>query len=339
VHEDGFSPSLEELRSAVDEHLSGWLSARVARLPETAPLIEEIASLIDSGGKRLRPCFCYWGYRAAGGGHGEEIVAAASALELLHSFAIVHDDIMDAAEERRGRPTVFARRGPGFALLVGDLALVLADDAYFHSGFDPARLHHAFGAYSRMRQEVIAGQLLDAQAQSGPAVSEAEARRIALLKSGRYTVVEPLLIGAHLAEANDDLVGRLERFGEPLGEAFQLRDDLLGIFGDPSVTGKPADSDIREGKRHLLYAKSMAALQGRDRELFVEKWGAGSALSDRDVAAVRSLVESSGAASQVEQVLRALGDEADRALAETGFDEECVAALEALMRLSIWRER
>ncbi len=339
MHEDGFSPSLEELRSAVDEHLSGWLSARVARLPETAPLIEEIVSLIESGGKRLRPCFCYWGYRAAGGGHGEEIVAAASALELLHSFAIVHDDIMDAAEERRGRPTVFARRGPGFALLVGDLALVLADDAYFHSGFDPARLHHAFGAYSRMRQEVIAGQLLDAQAQSGPGVSEAEARRIALLKSGRYTVVEPLLIGAHLAEADDDLVGRLERFGEPLGEAFQLRDDLLGIFGDPSVTGKPADSDIREGKRHLLYAKSLAALQGRDRELFMEKWGAGSVLSDQDVATVRSLVESSGAASQVEEVLQALGDDAGRALAETGFDEECVAALEALMRLSIWRVR
>jgi geranylgeranyl diphosphate synthase, type I len=339
VHEDGFSPSLEELRSAVDEHLNGFLSARVARLPETAPLVEEIASLIASGGKRLRPCFCYWGHRAAGGRHGKEIVAASSALELLHSFAIVHDDIMDGAQERRGRPTVFARRGLGFALLVGDLALVLADDAYFHSGFDPARLHQAFGVYSRMRQEVIAGQLLDAQAQSGPAVSEAEARRIALLKSGRYTVVEPLLIGAHLAEADEDLVSTLESFGVPLGEAFQLRDDLLGIFGDPSVTGKPADSDIREGKRHLLYAKAMAALRGRDRELFVEKWGAGSALSDQDVATVRSLVESSGAASQVEQVLQALGDEAARALAESGLDEECVAALEALMRLSIWRER
>jgi geranylgeranyl diphosphate synthase type I len=338
VHEDAFSPSLEQLRSAVDEHLSGLLSARAARLPEAGPLIEEIADLIASGGKRLRPCFCYWGYRAAGGRHGGAIVAAASALELLHSFAIVHDDIMDAAEERRGRPTVFAKRGPGFALLAGDLALVLADDAYFYSGFDPPRLHHAFGAYSRMRQEVIAGQLLDAQAQSEP-VSEAEARRIALLKSGRYTVVEPLLIGAHLAEANDALVSKLERFGAPLGEAFQLRDDLLGIFGDPSVTGKPADSDIREGKRHLLYAKSIAALRGRDRELFVEKWGAGSALSDHDVATLRSLVESSGASSQVEDVLRALGDEAARALAETGIDQECVAALAALMRLSIWRER
>ena len=338
MHEDGFSPSLEELRSAVDEHLSKLLAARAARLPEAAPLIDEIEGLIASGGKRLRPCFCYWGYRAGGGRHDERIVAAASALELLHSFAIVHDDIMDTAEQRRGRPTVFATRGAGFALLVGDLALVLADDAYFHSGFDPSRLHLAFGAYSRMRQEVIAGQLLDSQAQTGP-VSEDEARRIAVLKSGRYSVVEPLLIGAHLAGADDDVAAGLERFGVPLGEAFQLRDDLLGLFGDPSVTGKPADSDIREGKRHLLYAKSVAALRGGDRDLFVEKWGAGSALSDQDVATLRALVESSGAAAQVEDLLRALGDEAERALAEAELDVECVAALDALRRLSIWRER
>jgi geranylgeranyl diphosphate synthase type I len=233
---------------------------------------------------------------------------------------------------------VFATRGAGFALLVGDLALVLADDAYFHSGFDPSRLLHAFGAYSRMRQEVIAGQLLDSQAQSGP-VSESEARRIAVLKSGRYSVVEPLLIGAHLAGASDDAVAGLERFGAPVGEAFQLRDDLLGLFGDPSVTGKPADSDIREGKRHLLYAKSVAALRGGDRELFVEKWGAGSALSDQDLATLRALVESSGAAAEVEDLLGALGEEAGRALAEAELDSECGAALDALRRLSIWRER
>ncbi len=338
MHEDGFSPSLEELRSAIDELLSELLTARAARLPEAAPLIEEIEGLIASGGKRLRPCFCYWGYRAGGGRHDERIVAAASALELLHSFAIVHDDIMDTAEQRRGRPTVFATRGAGFALLVGDLALVLADDAYFHSGFDPSRLHHAFGAYSRMRQDVIAGQLLDSQAQSGP-ISEEEARRIAVLKSGRYSVVEPLLIGAHLAGADDDVAAALERFGVPLGEAFQLRDDLLGLFGDPSVTGKPADSDIREGKRHLLYAKAVAALRGGDRDLFVEKWGAGSALSDQDVATLRALVESSGAAARVEDLLRALGDEAGRALTEAELDSECAAALDALRRLSIWRER
>jgi geranylgeranyl diphosphate synthase type I len=338
VHEDGFSPSLEELRSAIDEHLSELLTARATRLPEAAPLIEEIEGLIASGGKRLRPCFCYWGYRAGGGRHDERIVAAASALELLHSFAIVHDDIMDAAEQRRGRRTVLATRGAGFALLVGDLALVLADDAYFHSGFDPSRLHHAFGVYSRMRQEVIAGQLLDSQAQSGP-VSEEKARRIAVLKSGRYSVVEPLLIGAHLAGADDDVAAGLERFGVPLGEAFQLRDDLLGLFGDPSVTGKPADSDIREGKRHLLYAKAVAALRGGDRDLFVEKWGAGPALSDQDVARLRALVESSGAAAQVEDLLRELGDEAGRALGEAELDSECVAALDALRRLSIWRER
>ena len=338
MHEEGFSPSLEELRSAIDEHLRELLAARAARLPEAAPLIDEIEGLVASGGKRLRPCFCYWGYRAGGGRHDERIVAAASALELLHSFAIVHDDIMDTAEQRRGRPTVFATRGAGFALLVGDLALVLADDAYFHSGFDPSRLLHAFAAYSRMRQEVIAGQLLDSQAQSGP-ISEEEARRIAVLKSGRYSVVEPLLIGAHLAGADDDVVAGLERFGAPLGEAFQLRDDLLGLFGDPSVTGKPADSDIREGKRHLLYAKSVAALRGGDRDLFVEKWGAGSALSDQDVATLRALVESSGAAAQVEDLLRALGDEAGRALAKAELDSECGAALDALRLLSIWREK
>jgi geranylgeranyl diphosphate synthase type I len=330
-------PDLDGLRAEVDGELRRFLAARRAELPEAADLVAEIERLLISGGKRIRPAFCYWGYRATGAPHGPAPVRAAASLELLHTFAIVHDDIMDSSEERRGVPTVHVLHGVDVALLVGDLALVLADDLFLASGFAPAAVRRAFEWYSRMRQQVIAGQYLDLQLARRPIVSEASARRVAVLKSGRYTIEHPLAIGASLAGASADLLSSVLAFGAPLGEAFQLRDDLLGTFGDRSATGKPVDSDIREGKRNVPYAKALELLPEPERAFLVAGWGGGAALDDAGVARLRALVEDSGARAATERLLAALTEESLAALGRLRVASEARAALEELAHVATAR--
>ena len=328
--------ALEGLRARFDARLSGYIEERRAELPEAADLLDEIERMLAAGGKRLRPAFCYWGYAAGGGEPDGRIVSAAASLELLHTFALVHDDVMDNADERRGEPTVHAKRGPNVAILVGDMALVLADDAFMASGFDEKDLHRAFGVYSRMRRQVIAGQYLDLQA-ADMDIDEPTARRIAVLKSGSYSIEQPLVMGACLAGATDEVLEHLASFGRPLGEAFQLRDDLLGTFGERSVLGKSIDSDIREGKRHVLYAKALESLRGEEREFFVSRWGGGGRLSPEDVDRLRDLVASSGARSATEELVAQLVSEAESALENAPIDEAARAALAELARFATRR--
>jgi geranylgeranyl diphosphate synthase type I len=334
---DSFSPTFPELRGAVDDELAAYLAGARARLPEGALLVDEIDRLISAGGKRLRPAFCFWGYRAAGGDKEIEIVRASASLELLHTFAIVHDDIMDRSDERRGEPTVHVRHGEDVALLVGDLALVLADDLFMRSGFDPAVLASAFRFYSDMRQEVIAGQYLDLRAAGQIDVSESHARRIAAMKSGGYSVEKPLAIGAALAAASPSFLQDLHEFGAPLGEAFQLSDDLLGVFGDRASTGKPVDSDIREGKRNYLYARAVRTLDGDDLDFFRTKWGGGDELEETAVERLRTLVDASGARSAAESLMSELRDRALAALSRLPTGEAARAALDALARDAVER--
>jgi geranylgeranyl diphosphate synthase type I len=331
-------PSFDELRSDVDRVLRSFLSDRRRALPEGGALIDEIGRLVDSGGKRIRPAFCYWGHRAGGGEDSEHAVRAAASLELLHTFAIVHDDIMDSSEERRGVPTVHVLRGINVALLVGDLALVLADDLLLGAGFSPELVASAFEWYSTMRQEVIAGQYLDLELCNELPVTEERARWVAVLKSGRYSIEQPLLIGARLAGADRALLARIQAFGGPLGEAFQLRDDLLGTFGDRSSVGKPVDSDIREGKRNVPYAKTVAGLRGAERDFFVERWGAGGDLSVHEVERLRSLVESSGARAETERLLGRLTAQALAALESTPLEARVRAALVELAHEATFRQ-
>src|SRR5688572_20670365 len=173
------------LNALIDERIRAFLEERKAAVPEAASLIDEIDRVLSAGGKRIRPAFCYWGYRAAGGPDRPEIVGLTTAFELLHTFAIVHDDIMDSADERRGQPTTVALLGMERALLVGDLALVLADSAFWGSGFSPGTLCSAFAEFTQMREQVIAGQHMDLEAHN-MSIDEAHARRIANLKSGSY---------------------------------------------------------------------------------------------------------------------------------------------------------
>jgi len=250
-------PALEVIRGRVDRVLESFLLARrdemAALAAEAAALVDEIRRLVAAGGKRIRPAFCYWGHRAAGGPDGEPILRAAAALELFHTFALIHDDVMDESDTRRGVPSAHARfadararsvgradaarYGRSVAVLTGDLAAVLADDLLLGSGFPPDRLLPAHRRYIRMQTEVAAGQFLDVGGAGSK--DEATARRVASLKTGAYTVEGPLHIGALLAGGSPDVLSALSRFAEPLGRAFQHRDDVLD-HGEGKVPGATA---------------------------------------------------------------------------------------------------
>lgn len=264
-----------DIPGEIQRALTGFLDVQAERLAVLGPeLSAQVAAARDatSGGKRLRPAFCYWGFRAAGGDPELPILDAAASLELLHVSAIVHDDIMDGSDVRRGAPSAHRRFeamqrdwnaahgsggdpvnfGVGAAILLGDLCLVWADEMMHTSGFDAAALRRAARYFDAVRVEVTAGQYLDLVAQASGEPDMDRALRVLRYKSATYTVERPLHIGAALADAAPQLITALSAYGLPIGEAFQLRDDLLGVFGDPAVTGKPAGDDLREGKRTVL---------------------------------------------------------------------------------------
>jgi geranylgeranyl diphosphate synthase type I len=233
------SAALAAVREAVEPALEAFLSERRVELaamdPGSAVLVDELLRLIAAGGKRIRPGLCSWSYRAARGRPGPAIVRAAAALELLHTFALIHDDVMDGAAVRRGVETThvrFAKDAPpgaeperyggSMAILAGDLAAVLAEQLLRTCGAPAGPLAVAFGRFDRMRSEMAVGQYLDLGAAGGAA-----SPRVAALKTGSYTADGPVLIGTALAEAGPAVEGPLRTYSRLLGEAFQLRDDVL----------------------------------------------------------------------------------------------------------------
>jgi geranylgeranyl diphosphate synthase type I len=260
-----------EVLRRVEHRLRSFLSAEReawARIEERSVVaIDALSELIASGGKRIRPAFCIAGYLAAGGDPGQSgIVSAAAALEMLHISALVHDDVLDDSSQRRGLPTVHVkytavhaerrwqgesrRFGEGVALLVGDLALVYSGELMSKA---PAT---AVPEWNKLRSEVMIGQYMDVAAAAEFSVDPRLSRLIALIKSGRYTIHRPLVVGASAA-GRGDLAPAFEEYGEAVGEAFQLRDDLLDAFGDSADTGKPAGLDFTQHKMTLLLGWAM----------------------------------------------------------------------------------
>ena len=331
----------------VDAVLERFLAAKRVELAHAdavaAELVDELRRVLTAGGKRLRPLFCYWGSAAAGGDDGERIVTAAASLELLHTFAIVHDDVMDRSPLRRGQPATHvalarggdAHAGISAAILAGDLALVLSDELFVEAGFSGDRFLNAFRWYHRMRSEVVAGQYLDVV--QGSDLSEDEVRRIARLKSGGYTVEKPLLIGAALADATPEIETTLSAYGTALGEAFQLRDDVLGAFGDEAVTGKDAHGDFREGKRTLLVARALAAAGSSDRAFLEARLGRAD-LSGGDAERIRGIIRTTGALGSTLVTIDDLRGVAVAALNGAILPGAAVAALTELADLASIRE-
>ncbi len=338
---------------AVDAAVDAAVGRLGAALRDLDPALATVADALagaSGGGKRLRPALLRWSFAAHGGGDSDRVLGPAVALELVHTCALVHDDVLDNADERRGRPSVhaaFAARhatgwtgdaasyGRAAAILLGDVALAAADGEFLTAEVGAAPLRRAHAAFTRLRVEVMAGQFLDVDAAARRDGGRERALRVATLKSARYSVGRPLELGALLAGADDAAASRMLAVGDPVGRAFQLRDDLLGVFGDTAVTGKPAASDLAEGKRTLLVAEALARLDAAGRDELEAGLGdprLDAAAADR----LRGLLEVSGARAAVEAQLDAELAAADAAVAACGLD---APAREDLRALAAWAAR
>lgn len=281
------------------------------------PMITSISGLM-AGGKRLRPAFAYWGWRGAGGEDSDAAISAATALEFLQACALIHDDVMDGSDTRRGLPATHRffeslhregawlgsaeNFGAGAAILAGDLCLSWADELLFTSNFDHESLVRAKRVYDVMRTELMAGQYLDLLEQSRASADVSRIRNVIRYKSAKYTIERPLHMGAALAGANESIMQSLSDYGLPLGEAFQLRDDVLGVFGDPQVTGKPAGDDLREGKRTALIGFTAELATATDSSFVLQSLGRPD-LTATDVDRICSIITDCGALDRVEALI------------------------------------
>lgn len=338
----GTAAELPHIRAQVGRALADFVAQQRDVLGRIDASLLQCLDAVDelvTGGKRLRPAFCYWGWRAAGREDCPQILTAAAALELLHASALVHDDVMDGSDTRRGRPSVHRRFvglhevaswrgsaeafGTGAAILVGDLLLAWTDELFHGSGLPQAALQNGRSVLDAMRTEVFSGQYLDLIGQASGAATVAAALRVVVYKSAKYTVERPLHLGAELARAtrpgtagprrtpDDPVSGHGDRlaarqaftdYGIPIGIAFQLRDDILGVFGDPAKTGKPVIDDLREGKRTVMLAIARERADP-DQAAVLDRAIGDPLLSEQGARQVRAVITGTGALAECEAMI------------------------------------
>lgn len=346
-----------DLRDRVNAALQGFLAAQTSLLSDVSDDADELSdatAALLAGGKRLRPAFCYWGWRGAGGDDSAEAVVAATSLELLQACALIHDDVMDGSDTRRGMPSVHRRFaalhrergwlgsaddfGVGAAILVGDLCLSWADQMLLTSGLPPQSLAAGKAVYDEMRSELMAGQYLDLLEQARGGGSVARAMLVVRYKSAKYTIERPLHLGGALAGAPPEVLAAYSAYGLPLGEAFQLRDDALGVFGDPQTTGKPAGDDLREGKRTVLVAKAFEAATEAQAEQLRRHIG-DPGLDQAGVDTVREIIVDTGALAEVETLIDTLAADALAALQSVDVAAPTADVLSSLVTVATSRSR
>ena len=348
--------TLKSVRSAVEEELSIFLNRESAYLnsisSDLSPVSDSLTSFLLDSGKRLRPLFAYAGFAAAGGSLEKSAIRAMAALELLQACALIHDDLMDGSDTRRGKPSIhrhfesvhvqdqldgFAPQyGLSAAVLLGDLALVWSDQMLNTAGLTTEQFARVLPFYNEMRVELMAGQFLDIHEQTQKDTSVDRSMKIARYKSGKYTIERPLHLGAAMTSSSKEVTDALSAYGLPLGEAFQLRDDLLGVFGDPSVTGKPAGDDLREGKRTVLIAMTHERQSPAQLEICKKYFGKPD-IDAEGVATLQEIIESTGARAELEATIDRLTDQALTAAQSQVFTDDGKALLVELANIATKR--
>jgi geranylgeranyl diphosphate synthase type I len=346
-----FPAALVGAAERVEQRILELLDREVARWSVVeAALVEpldQLRALVEAGGKRLRPAFCHCAFIGSGGDpDSTAVIDAAAAIELVHTFALVHDDVMDGSEFRRNRDAVHRhftehhravgwrgeprRFGEGMAILVGDFAIVYAD-ILMRDAPKPV-----LDVFDRLRVELCVGQSLDLITTANASTDPDAVRRIATYKSAKYTVERPLHLGAALTGRLPELEAPLTAIGLPLGAAFQLRDDVLGAFGEPDITGKPVGDDLREGKATPLVAMAAARAENGDRAL-LDRLGAAD-LDGNEVAALQDLFVRTGALKEVELEVERLVGTAHAAIAAAPLTGEARGLLDELADYVAWRD-
>jgi geranylgeranyl diphosphate synthase type I len=343
------------LVGAVEEALRRFFATRRETVGSMGPVvieaIEALQNFVLRGGKRTRPAFAWTGWLGAGGDpdgpHAAAVLRACAALELVQACALIHDDIIDSSRTRRGFPTVHVafedqhrsrewrgdagHFGASVGILIGDMALAWADDMVAGARLDPAARARFTPVWAAMRTEVLGGQLLDIHGEAEADDSVESAMRINRYKTAAYTIERPLHLGAALADADPALITAYREFGTDIGLAFQLRDDLLGVFGDPAVTGKPSGDDLREGKRTVLIAEALRRADAVDpAAATLIRTRIGTDLSPDDVTRLREVITGLGAVDDVERRIADLTDRGLAALAACSATPDAKARLEAM---------
>jgi geranylgeranyl diphosphate synthase type I len=334
----GIDGLVERISGVLAEFVDRQATLLSAVSPDLRSATAALRDAVLAGGKRLRPTFCYWGWRAAGGPADDPgIITAAAGLELLHAGALIHDDIMDASDTRRGRPAAHRRLadehaaagyhgspdgyGMAAAILLGDWGMAWCDEMLDGCGLPEARLRPARRLLHLVHTELVAGQYLDLVEQARGGGSIERARTVIRYKTAKYTIERPMQLGALLAGANEGVLAACSAFALPLGEAFQLRDDVLGVFGDPAVTGKPAGDDLREGKATVLIELARQHATTSQRAILDRLLG-DPGLDADGLKTLRSLIEDTGALNAVETLIRTHTYAAIQALADTPFTDQ-----------------
>ncbi|GAA1987512.1 polyprenyl synthetase family protein [Kitasatospora viridis] len=339
----------------VDAELAAFAHRETAELlaidKQLAPVADQLLGALGEG-KRLRAAFCYWGWRAAGQPDCDEVIRAAAAMELIHAAAVVHDDIIDDSPLRRGAPTahVALRGGTGhrrgrqqgwdqgraLAMLVGDLLLSWAGQLFTCCGLPAAYLARARVLWATLARELVAGECLEIL-RAGERPDAERSLQIIRYKTAKYTVEHPLHIGGRLAGAPPALIAGFTAYGIPLGEAFQLRDDLLGIFGDPDRTGKSNLDDIAGGKPTALLALTLPAAAPAERRELLALLDGGR--PDREgLERVREIMRRAGAPERVEELIAGRVRAATEALADAELPEPAARALTQLLTSATVRQ-
>lgn len=362
----GVVSSSSPVPDAVAAHLDRFLVRMRAESAEYGPdagaFLDAAAGMLE-GGKRLRARFCHAGWRAVALFDDRAATASdalwdvCTALEIFQSAALVHDDLIDNSDTRRGRPAAHraleaSHRAAGWsgdadafgrasAILLGDLLVAWSDDLLESALEGQPHARAVRSEYARMRRDVTTGQFLDIAEESAWSVNDGRlhaerALRVASLKSARYSIEQPLVLGGSFGGADADQLSALRRFGHPVGMAFQLRDDVLGVFGDASLTGKPAGDDLREGKRTVLVALTRQSLDASAKNLLDEMLGDPD-LTPQQVSSLQATIADSGALDQVEAMIAEYAREADRALSGARLDNAAVGELRELARAATVR--
>ncbi|WP_326809228.1 MULTISPECIES: polyprenyl synthetase family protein [unclassified Streptomyces] len=331
-------------KARVDEVLRRFVAQQADEFAAIDPSLGAVAEQLEAAvadGKRLRAAFCYWGWRAVGQPDNDALLRAAASIELVHAAAVVHDDLIDDSPLRHGRPTAHVTlrgavgRRPGadaagrsLAMLVGDLLMALAGQLFATSGVPAAYLVRARPLWSVMARELIAGECLEIL-HTGAGPDTETSLKVIRYKTAKYTAEQPLLIGGALAGAGARLREGYSAYGLPLGEAFQLRDDLLGLFGDPERTGKASADDVRGQRPTALLAETWHLAGDSERELLHALLGRGD-LDTKGLDAVRGMMRRLKAPDRIEDMIGARVEEALDALHQLEVPAHATAALTAL---------
>lgn len=338
------SSELKEFKTRIDPYIAAYFDSVIADARKEDDLVEQalvaVKELALAGGKRLRPAFMYRAYLAAGGEDEERILRTAVSVELLHLFLLVHDDIIDRDDMRHGLPTLHRKYaeigkrhfditdtdhfGVSIAIIMGDMLMAFGNDIIFQSGFPHDRVFRALSKLQNIVSYTVIGQGRDIYMEYKKSATEEEILRMYRNKTAKYTVEGPMHLGAALAGSSEGTLEKFSAYGVPIGVAFQIRDDILGIFGSEEKLGKPVGSDIEEGKLTLLVSraleKSARAQEGELRRIL----SLGSGLSGEDIGRFREIIRESGSLEYAEDMMRRLVDEGRSALRLIGseFGEE-----------------